>query len=106
MTKPHDTREDPFVVCRMPLGAYQYANFVYCPDEEAFGPNFTPPVYTVEFEAAVREPFKIEKCLMLIDAKAANNLAVALRAVASGTPRRMNALERLMEDQQYGEYRR
>lgn len=102
----NDQREEPFAVCRMPMGAYQFATFVHRPDSEAFEPYWEEPIYTVEFEAAIRTPFQIEKCLMLIDPPRAEKLAVALHAIGSGTDKRMHALERLMTDEQYGAFRR
>ena len=101
-----DQRQEPFTVCRMPMGAYQFATFIHRPDSEAFDPYWQPPIYTVEFEAAVRTPFQIEKCLMLLDPQRADKLAVALHAIGSGTASRMHALERVMAHEGYGVFRR
>ena len=102
----NEQREEPFKVCRMPLGAYQFATFIHQGDDEAFEPYWTPPVYTVEFEAAIRNRFQIERCKMLVDPTSAQKLTIALHAIASGTDKRMYALERLMADEQYGAFRR
>jgi hypothetical protein len=104
---PHnEQREVPFKVLRLPMGAYQFATFVHRPEPDALEPYWEEPVYTVEFEAAIREPFTREKCLMLIDPQRAEKLAVALHAIGSGVPRRLHALERLMADEPYGAFRR
>jgi len=106
MTQRAYNREEPFESCYLPLKAYQSANFQLQPDQEAFDPYYESPVYLVEFTAAMREPFVVERCLMLVDAPSANKLAVALHAIGSGTDKRMHALERLIADESRGRLQR
>lgn len=99
--------EDPqdFAVCRLPMGAYQFATFVQRPDSSQLDPYWRPPVYTVEFEAALRQPFVIDKCLMLIDPERAAKLAKVLHVIADGSLDSYGTLASLMATEEYGEFR-
>jgi hypothetical protein len=98
--EPHD-----FTVCRLPMGAYQFATFVNRPDTAAFDPYWKPPIYTVEFEAAMRTPFQIEKCLMMIDPERAGKLAKVLHVISDGSVDSYGTLASLMATEEYGEFR-
>jgi hypothetical protein len=98
--EPHD-----FAVCKLPLGAYQFATFINRPDNGAFDPYWRPPVYTVEFQAALRQPFVIDKCLMLIDPERAGKLAKVLHVIADGSADSYGTLASLMATEEYGEFR-
>jgi hypothetical protein len=101
------SREDPqnFAVCRLPMGAYQLATFVNLADPSTLDPYWTPPVYTVEFESTMRTPFKIEKCMMLIDPERADKLAKVLHVIADGSADSYGTLASLMATEEYGEFR-
>lgn len=96
---------DPFVVCRLPLGAYQFATFVNLPDTESLEPEFTPPAYRVTVRSA-EEGFQVREAALLLDVPAMDKLMVALQAAARPTTTTMAALEVLMRTQEYGEFRR
>jgi|tagenome__1003787_1003787.scaffolds.fasta_scaffold20570683_3 hypothetical protein len=93
---------DPFMGCRLPLGAYQQATFVNLPDEGQFDPYWTPPVYTVEFQSA--NGFQTQKATLRLDLPAIDKLIVALQAAAHPTPDNIASLEALMQTQKYGEF--
>jgi len=96
---------DNFNVCRLPLGAYQFATFVNLPDTESLEPYWKPPVYTVEFESAMRVPFVIERCKMLIDPHNAIKLGNVLQAISGGTSHSLDVVKSMMQDEEYGEFR-
>jgi hypothetical protein len=93
---------DNFNVCRLPLGAYQFATFIHQTDEEAYDPYWKPPIYTVEFESALRVPFVIERCKMLIDPHNANKLVAVLQAISVGSPDTLVTMEEMMRTEEYG----
>ncbi len=99
--------EEPqdFTVCRLPLGAYQFATFVKQDDRLAFDPYWKPPIYTVEFQAAMRAPFKIEHCKMLMDPHGAGKLAKVLHVIMDGSVDNYGTLASLMATEEYGEFR-
>jgi hypothetical protein len=106
MTQREYNREEPFESCLLPLKAYQRASFQLQPDQESYEPYYDSPIYLVEFTAAMRTPFEVERCLMLVDAPSANKLAIAMHAIGSGTDKRIHALERMMADEPYGRFER
>jgi hypothetical protein len=97
---PHD-----FTVCRLPLGAYQFATFVQQHDRLAFDPYWKPPIYTVEFQAAMRQQFVIERCKMLIDPERAVKLAKVLHVISDGSEDSYGTLASLMATEEYGQFR-
>jgi hypothetical protein len=67
----------------LPLGAYQMARF-FQPMEE--NDQFEEPTVMVEFSAAIRQPFEIEKCLILLDKRSIHHLWLVLNAINSDMP--------------------
>jgi len=100
-----DTEQDPFAVCRLPLGAYQQATFVNLADTGSFDPYWKPPVYTVTFRSA-EEGFEVREAMLMLDAPAIDKLIVASRAAAHPTTDNLAMLQTLMATQEYGEFRR
>jgi hypothetical protein len=104
-------QDDPFRVCRLPLGAYQFATFVNLPDTgyaDQFGNVYqawTPPVYTVTVRSA-EEGFQAREAMLVLDTKAMDKLIVTLHAAAHPTSDNIASLESLMQTQEYGEFRR
>src|SRR3954464_11882679 len=100
------TPEDPFKVCRLPLGAYQQATFVNLPDTgyaDQFDNEYqlwTPPVYTMTVRSA-EEGFEVREARLTLDAPAIDKLIVALNAAAHPNTSTMTALEALMATQEY-----
>jgi hypothetical protein len=103
--KTGQPEQDPFAVCRLPLGAYQFATFVNLPDTGQFEPEFTPPVYTVTVRSA-EEGFQVREARLLLDVTALDKLLVATRAAAHPTYDNLATLQTLMATQEYGEFRR
>jgi hypothetical protein len=96
---------DPFAVCRLPLGAYQFATFVNLPNTELLEPEFSPPIYRVTVRSA-EEGFVVREAALLLDVQEMDKLIVALQAAAHPTADTMVPLEMLMRNQEYGEFRR
>src|SRR3954451_10869417 len=94
---------DPFAVCKLPLGAYQFATFVNLPDTGQFDPYWTPPVYTMTVRSA-EDGFVVREAMLMLDVPAIDKLIVALRAAAHPNISTMTSLEALMRTQEYGEF--